>query len=99
MAFTAAKATRVLTIDERNGAGLTELSIHHVAVICSDYELRHLAFCVADINAWKAKLGSFGVETEPIRTDEYTQSRYTFFADPDGLPIELYEVVSVAFGG
>ncbi|MET0300394.1 MAG: hypothetical protein ABW036_11550 [Flavitalea sp.] len=32
------------------------------------------------------------MEVEPIRTDEFTGRTFTFFADPDGLPIELYEV-------
>jgi glyoxylase I family protein len=31
------------------------------------------------------------VATEPVRVDEYTGGRFTFFADPDGLPLELYE--------
>ncbi|WP_247234715.1 VOC family protein [Telluribacter sp. SYSU D00476] len=53
--------------------------------------LRHLAFAVEDLEASIATLNSQGVETEPIRTDEFTQRRFTFFADPDGLPIELYE--------
>ncbi|WP_341849021.1 VOC family protein, partial [Enterobacter hormaechei] len=35
---------------------------------------------------------SHGVDCEPIRVDEYTGRRFTFFADPDGLPLELYEV-------
>ena len=59
--------------------------IHHIAVICSDYQrsrrfytetlgLRHLAFAVDD-----------------VRVDEYTGRRLVFFADPDGLPLELYQ--------
>ncbi len=124
-------------------------SIHHIAIICSDYErskhfythilglevvqevyraernsykldlavngvyqielfsfpnpparpsrpeaqgLRHLAFAVTDLEAAIAQLTAEGVETEPIRTDEWTSRRFTFFADPDDLPIELYEV-------
>ncbi|GAB3165013.1 VOC family protein [Telluribacter humicola] len=54
--------------------------------------LRHLAFAVEDLEASIAHLTSKGVESEPIRTDEFTQKRFTFFADPDGLPIEFYEV-------
>lgn len=53
--------------------------------------LRHVAFCVADIDAAVKKLSTHGVIAEPIRVDEHTQKRYTFFADPDHLPIELYE--------
>jgi glyoxylase I family protein len=53
--------------------------------------LRHLAFTVADLEESVNKLGQKGVVTEPIRTDEYTGKRFTFFSDPDQLPIELYE--------
>ena len=53
--------------------------------------LRHLAFAVADVAAAKARLESQGVKVEDIRVDEYTGRRFTFFADPDELPLELYE--------
>jgi len=55
--------------------------------------LRHLAFAVADIEAAVARLQQKGVSTEPLRTDPHTGQRFTFFADPDGLPLELYEVI------
>lgn len=124
------------------------LAIHHVALICSDYEaskrfytgvlglrivaevyraarrsykldlelpdgsrlelfsfpsppkrasypeacgLRHLAFRVRDLDGAGAHLRAHGVVVEPTRVDEYTGRRFTFFADPDGLPLELYE--------
>jgi glyoxylase I family protein len=123
-------------------------SVHHVAIICSDYEvskhfytevlgltvlretyrterdsykldlelngvqielfsfpnpperpsypeargLRHLAFSVNDLEEFIQKLEQHGVKVEPIRTDELTGKRFTFFADPDGLPLELYEL-------
>lgn len=54
--------------------------------------LRHLAFAVDDVAACKAELETKGVTVEPIRVDEYTGRRFTFFADPDNLPLELYEV-------
>ena len=54
--------------------------------------LRHLSFAVADVAACKAELEAKGVAVEEIRVDEYTGRRFTFFADPDGLPLELYEV-------
>ncbi|WP_282145969.1 SMU1112c/YaeR family gloxylase I-like metalloprotein [Alteromonas stellipolaris] len=54
--------------------------------------LRHLAFSVDDINEVIAHLAINKVECEPIRVDEYTGKRFTFFADPDGLPLELYEI-------
>lgn len=54
--------------------------------------LRHLAFAVEDVAAWKKMLESQGITVEDIRVDEYTQKRFVFFADPDDLPLELYEV-------
>jgi glyoxylase I family protein len=53
--------------------------------------LRHLAFNVTDVAVSAARLTALGVAVEPIRIDAYTGRRYTFFADPDGLPLELYE--------
>lgn len=124
-------------------------SIHHIAIICSDYErskrfytgilgleilaetyreernsykldlalnghyvvelfsfpdppprpsypeaqgLRHLAFTTTDLDRAIARLNEAGISTEPIRTDELTGNRFAFFADPDGLPLELVEV-------
>jgi glyoxylase I family protein len=122
-------------------------SIHHVAIICSDYEvskhfyteilgltilcetyraerdsykldlelngvqlelfsfpnpplrpsypeargLRHLAFAVDDLDEFVKYLESHQIKVEPVRTDELTNKRFTFFSDPDGLPLELYE--------
>lgn len=123
-------------------------SIHHIAIICSDYErskrfytevlgfeilaenyrserdsykldlilngvycielfsfpdppnrvskpeasgLRHLAFSVENIEHSIEELASKHIICEPIRVDEFTGKRFTFFADPDGLPIELVE--------
>jgi glyoxylase I family protein len=53
--------------------------------------LRHLAFEVADVARAKAALEAQGVKVEAIRVDEYTGRRFTFFADPDDLPLEFYE--------
>ncbi|MFD2519522.1 SMU1112c/YaeR family gloxylase I-like metalloprotein [Emticicia soli] len=53
--------------------------------------LRHLAFEVADVEAAKAAIEQKGVDVEPIRIDEFTGKKFTFFADPDDLPIEIYE--------
>ncbi|KXZ17050.1 VOC family protein [Bacillus nakamurai] len=123
-------------------------SIHHIAIICSDYEkskafytetlgfeiiqetyrqergsykldlalggsyaielfsfphpperptrpeaagLRHLAFTVINLEDAVRELSDKGVETEPVRTDPLTGKRFTFFFDPDRLPLELYE--------
>jgi glyoxylase I family protein len=53
--------------------------------------LRHLAFEVDNINEAVQHINNLGVVTELIRIDEFTGKRFTFFADPDGLPIEFYE--------
>jgi glyoxylase I family protein len=125
-------------------------SIHHVAIICSDYErsrrfytevlgltivaehyrkerdsykldlaigdhyvielfsfpeppqrvsrpeacgFRHLAFDVKDIEKSVEELRKHNVETEPIRVDEFTGKKFTFFSDPDGLSLELYQTI------
>ncbi len=54
--------------------------------------LRHLAFVVRDLDAIVSWLTSHQIEVEPIRVDEYTHKRFTFFKDPDDLPLELYEL-------
>lgn len=53
--------------------------------------LRHLALRVDDLDAERARLSALGVVLEPVRIDEFTGARFCFFADPDGLPIELVE--------
>ncbi|WP_324829306.1 SMU1112c/YaeR family gloxylase I-like metalloprotein [Qipengyuania zhejiangensis] len=53
--------------------------------------LRHLAFEVDDIEEAVIELEANGVGMEPVRIDPVTEKRFTFFADPDGLPLELYE--------
>ncbi len=53
--------------------------------------LRHLAFEVDDIDSAVKHMEAHGITIEPIRVDEFTGKRYTFFADPDGLPIEFVE--------
>ena len=54
--------------------------------------LRHLAFFVDDVQLVKSYLQGHGIDVEPIRVDEFTGKSFTFFADPDGLPLELYEI-------
>jgi glyoxylase I family protein len=130
------------------GEGDKAMRIHHVAIICSDYEqskkfyvevlgfpiiqetfrkernsfkldlkvseteqielfsfpnppkrvndpeacgLRHLAFEVDDIKASVSQLQAKGISVETIRIDEITGKKFTFFRDPDGLPLEFYE--------
>lgn len=53
--------------------------------------LRHLAFHVENIEPAVAWLNERGIETEPVREDKINGGRFTFFNDPDGLPLELHE--------
>jgi glyoxylase I family protein len=53
--------------------------------------LRHLAFEVDKVEDTVAELNRQGITTEPIRVDELTGRKFTFFADPDDLPLEIYE--------
>ncbi|MDP5143245.1 VOC family protein [Rheinheimera baltica] len=53
--------------------------------------LRHLAFLVEDVAEFVAYLTNEGVTVEPIRIDEFTGKDFTFFQDPDGLPLEIYQ--------
>ncbi|PUA29141.1 MAG: hypothetical protein B0W54_00575 [Cellvibrio sp. 79] len=58
--------------------------------------LRHLAFVVRDLSTVIDWLGCNHIDVEPVRVDEYTQKRFTFFKDPDGLPLELYELPAIS---
>lgn len=53
--------------------------------------LRHLCFEVDNIKETVEELELKGIAVEPIRVDEYTGKQFTFFKDPDNLPLELYE--------
>jgi glyoxylase I family protein len=53
--------------------------------------LRHLAFEVDDLNNMIVFLENHNIEVEPVRVDEITNKRFTFIADPDGLPTEFCE--------
>lgn len=53
--------------------------------------LRHLAFYVESVDDTVKELNALGIETEPVRIDEVTGKKMTFFADPDGLPLEIHE--------
>lgn len=55
------------------------------------YGLRHLAFRVDSVEETVKELNALGIATEPIRVDEFTQKKMTFFQDPDGLPLEIHE--------
>ena len=51
----------------------------------------HLAFCVESVEQTVKELAEVGIECEPIRVDDFTGKKMTFFHDPDGLPLELHE--------
>lgn len=53
--------------------------------------LRHLAFRVSSVEQFATHLASLGIAVEPIRTDDATGKQFTFFKDPDGLPLEAYQ--------
>ena len=53
--------------------------------------LRHLAFLTENLDETVAQLRSHQIPVEPIRIDDLTGKRFTFFRDPDDLPLELYE--------
>lgn len=55
------------------------------------YGLRHLAFRVDSVDETVKELNEKGIATEPIRIDDYTGRKMTFFSDPDGLPLEIHE--------
>jgi len=55
--------------------------------------LRHLAFNVENVEVFSHYLTKLGVEVEPIRVDEFTGKQFTFFSDPDDLPLELYQKI------
>ncbi|AXI48586.1 VOC family protein [Sulfitobacter sp. SK012] len=57
--------------------------------------LRHLAFRVSNLDATVEHLRSHQVVVEDIRVDSLTGAKFTFFADPDGLPLELYQCLTV----
>ncbi len=53
--------------------------------------LRHIAFAVDDLQEAVAYLATRHIVAEPIRIDEFTGKKFTFFSDPDNLPVEIYE--------
>jgi len=93
--YRAARSSYKLDLALPNGSQLELFSFPNPPARPSTPEacgLRHLAFVVQDLTATVAWLQSHAIEVEPIRVDEYTHKRFTFFKDPDGLPLELYEL-------
>ena len=92
--FRAAKKSYKLDLRVGNGDIIELFSFPNPSPRPSNPEacgLRHLAFQVDDIDKTVDYLKSQGVEVEDIRIDEITEKRFTFFKDPDGLPLEIYE--------
>ena len=54
--------------------------------------LRHLAFAVENVEVAASELRASGVEVQGVRTDEITNKQFCFFYDPNGQPLELYEI-------
>jgi glyoxylase I family protein len=93
--YRAARASWKLDLALPNGTQLELFSFPNPPARPSQPEacgLRHLAFIVRDLDAYVVWLESNHIPVEPIRIDEYTLKRFTFFQDPDGLPLELYEL-------
>jgi len=80
-----------LRVNETTELELFIMKNHPPRLSPEAYGLRHLAFAVKDVEALVKELEQKGIECEPIRTDDYTGEKLTFFRDPDGLPIELHE--------
>jgi len=82
-------------LDVKNGTVQLEIFVKAAAPARPNYPeatgLRHLAFKVENIETYVAELDSKGIKCEPIRTDDFTGEKMTFFFDPEGLPLELHE--------
>ena len=93
--FRPARNSYKLDLDVGNGGAIELFSFPHPPDRSSQPEacgLRHLAFKVNNLDASVAYLNHNNIVVEAIRLDELTNKRFTFFKDPDGLPLELYEV-------
>jgi glyoxylase I family protein len=78
-----------------NGGAIELFSFPHPPARVSNPEacgLRHLAFAVEDLKQSVTYLKSHDVDVEEIRIDEITGKQFTFFRDPDNLPLEIYEI-------
>lgn len=86
-----------LDLQVGEGDSLVELEIFGInnppkRVTCPEAAgLRHLAFRVESVEKTKTELETMGILCEPVRMDEFSQKKFTFFRDPDGLPLELHE--------
>ena len=82
---------KTLSIPEwLNEAAIRE-NINFSQILQEALGLRHLAFKVKSVDDTVKELNGKGIETEPVRLDDYTGKKMTFFHDPDGLPLEIHE--------
>jgi glyoxylase I family protein len=54
--------------------------------------LRHLAFAVENIEEAVNELLKKNIDVQGIRIDDLTNKKFCFFSDPNGQPLELYEL-------
>jgi glyoxylase I family protein len=93
--FRAERNSYKLDLQFSNGDAIELFSFPDPAARVNNPEacgLRHLALAVEDIKQSVAYLKSHDVDVEEIRIDEITGKQFTFFRDPDNLPLELYEI-------
>lgn len=80
-----------LKINEDTELELFIMKGHPERLSPESYGLRHLAFKVDDVESSVKELEAKGIICEPVRIDEFTGKKATFFKDPDGLPLEIHE--------
>ncbi|MBQ8595363.1 MAG: VOC family protein [Oscillospiraceae bacterium] len=80
-----------LKINEDTELELFIMKGHPERLSPESYGLRHLAFKVDDVDSSVKELEAKGIVCEPVRIDEFTGKKATFFKDPDGLPLEIHE--------
>jgi glyoxylase I family protein len=93
--FRAERNSFKLDLEVPGGSQLELFSFPHPPARISRPEaqgLRHLAFAVKDLAASLEELNSHGISAEPVRIDEQTGKKFSFFTDPDDLPLEMYEI-------
>jgi glyoxylase I family protein len=93
--YRAERASYKLDLELEDGSQIELFSFQNAPPRLSYPEargLRHLAFKVENLESCVEHLNQHGVHVETIRKDELTGKRFTFFSDPDGLPLELYEL-------
>ncbi|MBR2639244.1 MAG: VOC family protein [Oscillospiraceae bacterium] len=80
-----------LKINEDTELELFIMKGHPERLSPESYGLRHIAFKVDDVDSAVKEFEAKGIICEPVRMDEFTGKKATFFKDPDGLPLEIHE--------